>query len=697
MRPPQLPFGARFLLFLAVVGVAMIAAAVVLVMIGKLGVRLTVFTPPLALAFIVGTGLVAGLVIVAVFSKGVERVAPRLVMALLVIVAVLFALAAAGVIPAGVFLIAFAILGLAGLFLFWVWFNFGVHRLPLHLLGLGSLTRMPSVPFRPAELIDTIVRLFGRGQEIEPAKTAMLGSFTLGRGTPAEQTATGYEFLFALDETRQLDDPRQFAMGWTTIDGTDQRAAPLASPWSESLTDPGEAARQFWRTIAQFSTAFNIMPLELVSESRAPAFMALLGPDWTPFMARTLSEKRLFVIDMRIFDGIDPPTTANPRFTPSTVTFLEFVEAGKRFRPFKVRVSNGEAAVVYGSEDETRPDPAWIYALQAAKASITCWGIWLGHVYRYHMVTAPMLMTSEQTMPMTHPIRQLIAHQADFVIGFDQFLLLDWAIAPPTSIADSDAFLKLTDLYAAGRPFFADDPENVLKAQGLTAEMFTSVASFDLYPVARYLREIFASVPPYTAGVVAAVYQHDEAVAGDAALQSWFAASRRPDGGNINGLEPITTKAALTDVLTSLVFRITAHGIARMAPAANPALTWVSNFPPCLEDSRLPDPKTPMTAAELLSFMPKTKTIGQMISFLFTFGYAPPYIPFIPLAGVGADLPFSGTAAAGCNAALIEFRQRLRAFMTLYFADANVQTAPARMDFQVTRAQAEQWELNIEL
>lgn len=697
MRLPDFPFGARFLIFLGAVGGAMIAAAIVLAMVGLLGVRLTVFTPPLALAFTVGAGLVIGGLIVAAFSNAVWLAATRIVVALLLLAVALIGLFAAGVIPLGVLLIVIAVIGHVALFLFALWFNFGAHPLPLQLVGLGDLTSMPSVPFRPVELIDTIVRLFGRGQEIEPAKQALLSRFTLGRGAPTEQTATGYEFMFADEETRQLDDPHQFAMGWTTIDGTDQRAAPLARPWNDSLTDPTEATRQFWRTIAQFSTAFNIVPLERLAEPRADVFRTLLGPDWTPFMARTLAERRLFVIDMRIFEGVDPPTTANPRFTPATVTFLEFIEADKRFRPFKVGVSNGERAVIYDSEDEGHPCQAWIYALQAAKASITVWGIWLGHVYRYHMVTAPMLMTSEQTMAMSHPIRQMIAHQADFVIGFDQFLLIDWAIAPPTSIADSDAFLKLTDAYAAGRPFFADDPLNVLAAQGLTADMFTSAAPFDLYPVARYLLDIFANVRSYAAEIVAAVYPDDAAVAGDAALQAWFAASRRSDGGNVTSLPAVTTKAILTDVLTSLIFRITAHGIARTAPSANPALTWVSNFPPCLEDSRLPDPATPMTMVELLAFMPKTKTMGQMINFLMTFGYSPPYIPFIPIAGVDADLPFSGAEGAACNAAVVAFRRRLRIFMTFYFADSNVQTAPARMDFQVTRAQAEQWELNIEL
>jgi len=36
---------------------------------------------------------------------------------------------------------------------------------------------------------------------------------------------------------------------------------------------------------------------------------------------------------------------------------------------------------------------AWLYALQAAKTSVTVYGIWLGHVYHWHLVTAAMQMT----------------------------------------------------------------------------------------------------------------------------------------------------------------------------------------------------------------------------------------------------------------------------------------------------------------
>jgi hypothetical protein len=148
--------------------------------------------------------------------------------------------------------------------------------------------------------------------------------------------------------------------------------------------------------------------------------------------------------------------------------------------------------------------------------------------------------------------------------------------------------------------------------------------------------------------------------------------------------------------LTSLIYRITAHGASRMEQVANPALTFMSNFPACFEDSRIPDPNSQLTTRELLAFLPKTGTMGAMATFLFTFIYSPPYIPFIPVAGVQAELSFHGPAAGVCNDALIQYRRHLLAFMELYATDSNFQNLPAQMNFQVTPAQIHQWELNIE-
>jgi hypothetical protein len=146
-------------------------------------------------------------------------------------------------------------------------------------------------------------------------------------------------------------------------------------------------------------------------------------------------------------------------------------------------------------------------------------------------------------------------------------------------------------------------------------------------------------------------------------------------------------KAALKGVLTSLIYRVTAHGTSRLNQAANPILTFTATFPPCLQTAEIPRPETPIDGTRVLPYLPKTGTIGSLITFLFTFIYSPPYEPFIPLAGVEADQSFTGATAAACNAALVRFRRDLEAFMTQWAFEADVQGPPA---------QVHQWELNIE-
>jgi hypothetical protein len=419
-------------------------------------------------------------------------------------------------------------------------------------------------------------------------------------------------------------------------------------------------------------------------------------------MDELLDASRLYAIDMTIFREVPPPDTAQPRFTPSTLTFLEFEPAGKLFTPFLIQVSNGATTRHYTNTPATAS--TWLYALQAVKVSLTVWGIWLGHVYHLHIVTGAMQMTMFQNLRSSHPIHQLFARQSHYLIGFDEFLLFDWAIGPPTSLTNGADLLRLLDSYAKGRTFFADDPITTLQTLGLNVDDFTSYPAghperveWDLYPVARYLLALWNATSTYVGSVIAAKYADDRSVTNDAPLQRWIRASGAPCEGNIRGLPTLNSKAALTAVLTSLIYRITAHGASRMEEVANPALTFMSNYPACFEDSRIPDPQSTLTTRELLAFLPRTGTMGLMANFLFTFVYTPPYMSFIPIAGLEAELSFHGPGEAACNNALIQFRRDLLAFMELYAADSNYQNQPATMNFQVTPAQIHQWELNIEI
>ncbi len=146
------------------------------------------------------------------------------------------------------------------------------------------------------------------------------------------------------------------------------------------------------------------------------------------------------------------------RYNPGTLTLLEMTDKKELF-PVLIRVSNehleyqkeldrragfsiAPRSQVYSSTASTAG--AWLYALQAVKTSVTLYGIWLGHVYHWHLIPAAMVRTMNEAIRDTeHPIQKLLQPQSDFLIDFNYFLLADRKyvdayrpIAPPTSIAN---------------------------------------------------------------------------------------------------------------------------------------------------------------------------------------------------------------------------------------------------------------------
>src|SRR5947207_5063401 len=195
----------------------------------------------------------------------------------------------------------------------------------------------------------------------------------------------------------------------------------------------------------------------------------------------------------------------------------------------------------------------------------------------------------------------------------------------------------------------------------------------------------------------------DSAVAHDKDLQAWMRASSDVNEGNVRGIPAMDSKMALKRVLTSLIYRVTAHGVARLNISANPVLTFVANFPPCLQDTSLPNPDSEIDTKRLLEFLPKTGTIGTMTTFYFTFVFSKPYSSFIPLEGVEANLFFPDGVGDQRNQALIQYRQRLIDFIKSYTTAQ--QEALARLEEQgnieirkrqTIPGQIHQWPLSIE-
>ena len=109
----------------------------------------------------------------------------------------------------------------------------------------------------------------------------------------------------------------------------------------------------------------------------------------------------------------------------------------------------------------------------------------------------------------------------------------------------------------------------------------------------------------------------------------------------------MNSRAALERVLTSLIYRITVHGVARLTSTSSPALTFVANFPHCLQRADIPGPRNRLSTRTLLTYLPNVDTISQAATFYFTFTFSTPYEPFIPLQGVNTSLFFPNGPAIG--------------------------------------------------
>jgi Lipoxygenase len=597
-----------------------------------------------------------------------------------------------------------------------------IPHLPLH----SIFPNLPAIPVDVIGTIETIARLTLRSEQIKQAKQGLTRMFTI-RGV----TDVAYAFLYGesaalrlagdpsssvsdmlqrdsqravsellLKPIRQrgasqapaasaavappsLEHPEQFSLSWTTLPDVYHTGLPLLPAWSASLSDADSATQQFWPTIAEHGNGYNLIIPEKITGANADRARAHFGSAWNHEADASAAAGNLYMIDMSRFQVLQPQTVAGAtRFTPSTVTLLTQDPQTKTLTPFAITVTGyrgqGRQAFIRGRAT----DGAWLYALQAAKTSITVFGVWLGHVYHWHIVTAAMQMTMFNTFPTTHPIYQLLAPQSKFAIPFDNVLLLLWSqIAPPTSLSTFPQFLELANDYAAGRSYFDDDPLVTLAQLGIHQSDFTIKTPWDQYPVVQRLLNVWNLATAYVNSFVQATYKSDAAVAADTALQTWIAMSSATDQGNIRGLPKVNTRAALEKVLTSLLYRITVHGISRMNATANPSLTFTPNFPHCLQRTDIPPPNASISTETLLSYLPNTETIGEAINFYFIFVFSPPYELFVPLGGTNTELFFPGGLGDARNQALIRFRDGLAAFIN---------------DYEPATPQRFQWPRNIE-
>ena len=479
-----------------------------------------------------------------------------------------------------------------------------------------------------------------------------------------------------------LESPDQFAMAWSTFQDLFRHGYPRVPEYVAALTDPEAATKQFWPMIRATALPYNLFVLRKLTAATVVDYRTNFGSGWLPAYDDLLGAGNLYGIDMTVFTGLAPESLNNEteRFTPNSMALLTMDQA-KNITPIAVYI--GDPQDVSNAQTYTQNSPAWIYALLALKTSMTVYGIWLGHVYTQHLVTAAMLMTALNSLPAANIIHQLLAPQSNYIVSFDLVLMLAWSsLSPPTSISDTGKFLSLCNGFAARHDFFSTDPPNMLAT--LSPEDFTDPSigkeQWNLYPNAQIVLKIWAMVSDYVSAVVDAGYVDDAAVAADKDLANWISAASTT--GNVAGLPRMNSKAALKAVVTSVLYRITFHGIGRLRNVGAPDPPFAPNYPPCLQSTAIPDPSTPLPTAELLKFLPNTGTLGSLVSFYYIFAYNAPYVPLVPYKGPEDELFYDQTKYAAANQALITFRKAIENFIA---------------QFQPDWVQTGQWPRNIEL
>jgi hypothetical protein len=403
-------------------------------------------------------------------------------------------------------------------------------QIPHELLEVIGAGKCPGVPLcSVAQLFETLSLLLGRAMQAKTAVDGLTTPYTIGGTTAkalqflfdANTPSTNFEELITrlkndpdrlVDRlidgirkgaasppptvpqsssltTRSLESADQWGIAWTTYAGIYENAVKdVLKDFAASLdtSRPNEASARFWPTIARYGLPYNLLNLQKVSPSSLSGWQNLFASVWQP--SWTAAGASLYVIDLRLFESL-PVDMANSRFTPGTVTLLRQDPTTKSLVPVAVRVTGkGGSGVQFYVESS----PAWLYALQAARTSLTVYGVWIGHVYHLHIVTAAMLLAARETLPgswndaPTHPVTQLLAPQSKYL--FDFVLLLLWSqVAPPTSVDGPVGFLLLMSQFADGRTFFMDDPLDTLARNGIAQADFTLKEPWDQYPIVKTL------------------------------------------------------------------------------------------------------------------------------------------------------------------------------------------------------------------
>lgn len=273
-----------------------------------------------------------------------------------------------------------------------------------------------------------------------------------------------------------------------------------------------------------------------------------------------LAEGRLYEVDYRMMDGLPPNTLhARPiRVAPARGLLVRPRDAGV---PRLVAIRLAADGPVFVPEDGW----GWrIARAHLAAADTICGAVWFHHA-RTHLVAEPLLVAAHRSLAPSHPLMVLLAAHAEGTLYINEVGahsvfaphgLLDWFTG-----TSRDGVRALARRSISAFDFGASRFPDRLAARGMTDPALAFPFRDDGMLVWNALRS-------WACAYLGLYYPTDGAVAGDTELRAWVRSAGAPDGGGIRGLGCPSTQEDLVELVTQLLFSVSALHASMNFPVA---------------------------------------------------------------------------------------------------------------------------------
>lgn len=296
-------------------------------------------------------------------------------------------------------------------------------------------------------------------------------------------------------------------------------------------------------------------------------------------LSTALAEKRVFVADYGMLDGLEPNDLGGRRrwvFAPRVAYVVSKGDATLKAFAIQVGREPGPQNPIFTPADGW----GWMIAKTHVSVADTIAGaIWFHHA-RTHLVAEPMIVAAHRQLAPNHPLMTLLEpHFAGTLninsVGFQTVFaphgILDWFTG---ATRDSIRRLALRSV----QEFRFDDSifPRRLALRGVDDEGILKD-----FPYRDDGLLVWNAIRSWVGSYVETWYASDAEVLADVELQAWLSEITAPDGGGIQGIGEagaFRTRAYLSDVLSQVIFSGSATHAAMNFPVLD-EMTFVPNSP----------------------------------------------------------------------------------------------------------------------